>query len=149
VGGLLLLSGGGGGGCLFTLLGLDDGWLGTLVDWLSVLLEGKEKKRNGGWVSVSGLKWWVLLIDMVAKPESNTHVSLVPLPEWSSIDLDDGTLDESLGSEKLVVRCVVDLEERGFTTKNDKRKKRKRRRMISTPDQIKTKSSHLSDSQHR
>ncbi len=36
-------------------------------------------------------------------------MSLVPLPEWSSIDLDDGTLDESLGSEKLVVGGVVDL----------------------------------------
>lgn len=35
-------------------------------------------------------------------------MSLVPLPERGSVDLDDSALDEGLGSEKLVVRGVVD-----------------------------------------
>jgi hypothetical protein len=37
-------------------------------------------------------------------------VGLVPLPEGSSIDLDDGRLDEGVGSDKLVVGSVVRLE---------------------------------------
>lgn len=37
-------------------------------------------------------------------------VSLVPLSERSGIDLDDGTHDEGLGSEKLVVGGVVHLK---------------------------------------
>jgi hypothetical protein len=36
-------------------------------------------------------------------------VSLVPLPEGSGIDLNDTRLDESLGTEELVVRGVVTL----------------------------------------
>jgi len=40
-------------------------------------------------------------------------MSLVPLPERGSVDLDDSALDEGLGSEKLVVRGVVDLLEGG------------------------------------
>ena len=36
---------------------------------------------------------------------------LVPLPERSSIDLDDGTLDECVRSDKLVVGSIVDLED--------------------------------------
>lgn len=42
---------------------------------------------------------------------SPTYVSLVPLAEGSSVDVDDGGLDEGLGSEKLVVRRVVTLIE--------------------------------------
>jgi len=38
-------------------------------------------------------------------------VGLVPLPERSGIDLDDGRLDEGVGSDKLVVGSVVRLED--------------------------------------
>ena len=40
-----------------------------------------------------------------------THMSFVPLAEWGSIDLDNGILDESVGSDKLVVGGVIDLED--------------------------------------
>jgi hypothetical protein len=36
-------------------------------------------------------------------------MGLIPLPERSSIDLDDGTLDEGVRSDKLVVGSVVNL----------------------------------------
>lgn len=36
-------------------------------------------------------------------------MSLVPLTEGGGVDLDDGTLDEGLGSEQLVVGGVVNL----------------------------------------
>ena len=36
---------------------------------------------------------------------------LIPLPKRSSIDLDDGTLDEGVRSDKLVVGSVVNLED--------------------------------------
>lgn len=38
-----------------------------------------------------------------------THVRLVPLSEGGSVNVDNGTLDEGLGSEKLVVGSVVSL----------------------------------------
>ena len=38
-----------------------------------------------------------------------TYVSLIPLTEGGSVDLDDGTLDESVRANKLVVGSVVDL----------------------------------------
>lgn len=41
--------------------------------------------------------------------EDETHVRLVPLSEGGSVDVDNGTLDEGLGSEKLVVGGVVSL----------------------------------------
>ena len=34
--------------------------------------------------------------------------SLVPLPEWSGVDLDNTVLDQCLGSHQLVVGGVVD-----------------------------------------
>lgn len=34
---------------------------------------------------------------------------LVPLPEGGSVNVNNGRLDEGLGSEKLVVGCVVSL----------------------------------------
>ena len=34
---------------------------------------------------------------------------LVPLPEGSSINLDDGTLDEGVGTDEFVVGGVVNL----------------------------------------
>ena len=34
---------------------------------------------------------------------------LIPLPEGSSIDLDDSALHEGVRADQLVVRCVVDL----------------------------------------
>ena len=40
---------------------------------------------------------------------TTTHVSLVPLTEGSSVDLDDGALDQGVRANKLVVRSVVDL----------------------------------------
>lgn len=40
----------------------------------------------------------------------DTYVSLVPLSEGGSINVDDARLDEGLGSEQLVVGCVVSLE---------------------------------------
>jgi len=36
-------------------------------------------------------------------------VGFIPLTEGGTIDLDDGTLDESVGTDKFVVRCIVDL----------------------------------------
>ena len=36
-------------------------------------------------------------------------MGLIPLPERSSVDLDNGTLDEGVRSDKLVVRSVVNL----------------------------------------
>lgn len=41
-------------------------------------------------------------------------MSLVPLTEGGSIDLDDSTLDESVRTDKLVVGCVVDLTKSGL-----------------------------------
>jgi hypothetical protein len=38
-----------------------------------------------------------------------THVGLVPLSEGCSVDLDDGTLDESVCTDELVIGSVVDL----------------------------------------
>jgi len=38
-------------------------------------------------------------------------VGLIPLPEGGGIDLDDGALDEGVGSDELVVGGVVDLGE--------------------------------------
>jgi len=38
-------------------------------------------------------------------------MGFVPLAEWGSIDLDNGILDESVGSDKLVVGGVIDLED--------------------------------------
>ena len=35
-------------------------------------------------------------------------MGLVPLPEWSGVDDDDGVLDEGLGPDQLVVASVVD-----------------------------------------
>ena len=32
----------------------------------------------------------------------------IPLPEWGGIDLDDGALDEGVGTDQLVVGRVVD-----------------------------------------
>jgi hypothetical protein len=46
---------------------------------------------------------------IVKSPEHRTHVGLVPLPEGSGIDFDNGALDQGLGSEQLVVGGVVDL----------------------------------------
>jgi hypothetical protein len=40
-----------------------------------------------------------------------TYMRLIPLTEGGSIDLDDCALDEGVGSDKLVVRSVVDLKE--------------------------------------
>lgn len=34
-------------------------------------------------------------------------MALVPLPEWRGVDLDDGTLDEGVGTDEFVVRGVV------------------------------------------
>jgi hypothetical protein len=36
-----------------------------------------------------------------------THVSFIPLPEGSGIDLDDGSLDESVRADEFVVRGVI------------------------------------------
>jgi len=42
-------------------------------------------------------------------------VGLIPLTEGGGIDLNDGVLHESLGTHKLVVRCVVDdIEDTGL-----------------------------------
>lgn len=38
-----------------------------------------------------------------------THVSLIPLSEGGSIDLDDSTLDKSVGTDQLVVGSIVHL----------------------------------------
>lgn len=38
-----------------------------------------------------------------------TYVSFVPLTEGSSIDLDNSSLDEGVGTDQLVVRGVVNL----------------------------------------
>jgi hypothetical protein len=38
-----------------------------------------------------------------------THVRLVPLPEGGSVNVDNGRLDKSLGTEQLVVGRVVSL----------------------------------------
>jgi hypothetical protein len=47
------------------------------------------------------------------------YVSLIPLPERGSIDLEDAALDESVGSDKLVVGGVVDLDSLAETGKHD------------------------------
>ena len=40
---------------------------------------------------------------------------VIPLGEWSSIDLDDAVFDECFGPDELVIRCVVDnVEDSGF-----------------------------------
>ena len=40
----------------------------------------------------------------------------VPLGEGSGVDLDDTVLDESFGSDKFVVRCIVyDINDSGFS----------------------------------
>lgn len=39
----------------------------------------------------------------------STHVSLIPLSEGGRIDLDDGTFDEGVGTDQLVVGRIVDL----------------------------------------
>lgn len=39
-----------------------------------------------------------------------TYVSLVPLSEGGSVNVDNTRLDEGLGSEKLVVGSVVSLD---------------------------------------
>lgn len=46
-----------------------------------------------------------------ALPEgyTGTYMGFVPLTEGGGIDLDDGTLDESVGTNKFVVGCIVDL----------------------------------------
>lgn len=38
-----------------------------------------------------------------------THMSLVPLSEGRCVDLDDGTLDEGVGANQLVVGSIVHL----------------------------------------
>ena len=38
-------------------------------------------------------------------------MGLIPLPERSSVDLDNGTLDEGVRSDKLVVGSVVNLQD--------------------------------------
>jgi len=40
----------------------------------------------------------------------NTYMGLIPLPERSSVDLDNGPLDEGVRSDKLVVGSVVNLQ---------------------------------------
>jgi len=37
-------------------------------------------------------------------------MGLIPLPKRGSVDLDNGTLDEGVRSDKLVVRSVVNLQ---------------------------------------
>lgn len=44
------------------------------------------------------------------KGTGRTYVGLVPLSEGGGIDLDDGSLDEGVGSDKLVVGSVVLLK---------------------------------------
>lgn len=50
-----------------------------------------------------------------------TYVGLVPLPERSGIDLDDGTLDKGVRSDKLIVRSVVNLEDGWSRFSSDRR----------------------------
>jgi len=38
-------------------------------------------------------------------------MGLIPLPERGSIDLDDGTLNEGVRSDKLIVGSVVNLKD--------------------------------------
>lgn len=85
--GLLLLA--------FSDGGVTLGGLGTLEDGGSVLegIDDEHSRRQ-------------------SNSASPTHVSLVPLPERSGIDFDNGTLDQGLGSEQLVVGGVVDLSPR-------------------------------------
>jgi hypothetical protein len=47
---------------------------------------------------------------MEMEDDDRTYVRLVPLTEGGGIDLDDGTLDERVGTDELVVGCVVYLE---------------------------------------
>jgi hypothetical protein len=41
------------------------------------------------------------------REEMVTHVSFIPLPEGSGIDLDDGSLDEGVRAHEFVVRGVI------------------------------------------
>jgi len=45
---------------------------------------------------------------LLSLSEFNSVMSQVPLSEGSGIDLDDGALDQSVGSDQFVVRGVVD-----------------------------------------
>ena len=82
-------------GLLFLLLALNRGILPpTLLRYrLGVLWEAARQVRKSH-----------------VRTRRDTYVSLVPLTERSSINLDDGALDKSVRSDQLVVRSVVDLK---------------------------------------
>ena len=57
---------------------------------------------------LGGLRVDVSAMDYTLRCEW-TYVRLVPLTEGGGIDLDDSTLHEGVGTDKLVVRRIVDL----------------------------------------
>lgn len=58
--------------------------------------------------NVSGLLDFSLAFNDLLLAEFNTVVSGVPLSEGSGVDLDDSTLDQSVGSDEFVVGGVID-----------------------------------------
>ena len=59
---------------------------------------------------VTGCAYCGCVISTIASPKCKlTYMGLVPLAEGGSVNLDNGTLDESVGSDEFVVGGVVDL----------------------------------------
>lgn len=51
-----------------------------------------------------------LILLQPATLKKKTYVGFIPLPERSSVDLDDSSLDEGVCSDKFVIGSVVNLE---------------------------------------
>lgn len=93
-----------------TLLPLVKNALYVLGDFFGLFVGGGLNfALFGHWLSVlCGERW--LISNHTHRYSDITYVSFVPLAEGSSIDLDNGALHEGVGSDELVVRCVVDLQ---------------------------------------
>lgn len=93
-----------------TLLPLVKNALYVLGDFFGLFVGGSLNfALFGHWLSVLGGKRWSVSIH-IHRCSDITYVSFVPLAEGGSIDLDDGALNEGVGSDELIVRCVVDLQ---------------------------------------
>jgi len=66
-----------------------------------------DSSGNSG-LNVSGLLDFGGAFGQLLLTEFDTVMSQVPLSEGSGIDLDDGTLDQGVGSDQFVVRSIVD-----------------------------------------
>ena len=70
----------------------------------------------GGGTSLALFGYWLSVLEICKQfnlelrlRSSVTYMGFIPLAEGGSINLDNSTLDKCVGSDKLVVRCIVNL----------------------------------------